>query len=491
MQFNSFHFLIFFPIVLILYYLSPAKWRYLILLAASYYFYMSWNVKYVLLLLFSTIVTYGGALLIHRQERRSGKAKLILSATIIANLIILFYFKYANFLFQSVENAFRLLKTYRSFPTIEVLLPVGISFYIFQALGYAIDVYRNDIEPEKDFLRYALFVSYFPQLVAGPIERARNLLPQIQKLEKIQIWDFQRVQRGGLIMLGGFVMKVLIADRAALIANPVFWEPENYPSAMILLAMFLFTIQIYCDFAGYSYIAMGASKMLGIDLMENFHLPFLSRNFKEFWERWHISLSSWFMEYLYIPLGGNRKGKARKYLNLLIVFLVSGLWHGAAWHFVFWGFLHAVYRIVGDFTMPARKRVRIWCGLSDNSLLLRIWQTLFTFTLTSLAFLFFRADTMTHGLRMMHQMFTSRWSVIEMIQAFPARRIEFILLLGMLIILFVIECIREKGYSVISCFERRHWLFRYCFFFLCTMGILVFGVYGPHYDASTFIYFQF
>lgn len=358
MIFNSFQFLLFFPAVCILYGLVPRAWRYLLLLLASYYFYMSWNAKYAFLLLFSTLATYGGALLIRRCGRKGRRARIVLAATIAANLAVLFYFKYFNFLLQTVGDALRLLHVQGRLPVVEVLLPVGISFYVFQALGYAIDVYRGDLEPERNVLRYALFVSFFPQLVAGPIERARNLLPQIQNLEKVEVWDLRRMQRGFLTMLAGFTMKMLIADRAALVVNAVFNDHASYSAGMLAFATFLFTIQIYCDFAGYSCIAIGAARIMGVELMENFRSPFLSKDFKEFWGRWHISLSSWFMDYLYIPLGGNRKGRLRKYINLLAVFMVSGLWHGAAWHFVLWGALHAVYRIAGDWTAPARKRLQ-------------------------------------------------------------------------------------------------------------------------------------
>ena len=491
MLFNSFHFLLFFPATLVIYFLVPCKWRYLVLLLASYYFYMSWNVKYVLLLILSTLITYVGARFIDCRKKQGKKAGIILAVTILLNLAILFYFKYFNFLSQTLNRALQLFHVQGKLPIFDILLPVGISFYTFQALGYAIDVYRGDLISEKNILCYALFVSFFPQLVAGPIERACNLLPQIQNLEKITVWNSQRIQRGCFIMLYGFMMKMLIADRSAPIVNAVFNDYMSCSAGMCVFAIFLFTIQIYCDFAGYSYIALGAAKMMGIELMENFNSPFLAKDFREFWKRWHISLSSWFMDYLYIPLGGNRKGKLRKYANLMVVFLVSGLWHGAAWHFVAWGALHAVYRIVGDITSAARNRLLKACGIEDNNPLLCAGKTLITFSLTCFAFLFFRTGRIMQGIDMTKKVMTQSWNIRDVVRNLPIRWEEVLLLMILIFILFLIEFMKEKGAHFIIWLERRHWFFR-TFFLLCGFFvILLFGVYGPKYDASTFIYFQF
>ena len=491
MLFNSFHFLLFFPATLVVYFLVPCKWRYLVLLLASYYFYMSWNIKYALLLLFSTLITYAGARVIYYRKNQGKKTGLILTATILINLAILFYFKYFNFLSQTLNRVFQFCHVQGKMPMFDVLLPVGISFYTFQALGYAVDVYRGDLIPEKNVLRYALFVSFFPQLVAGPIERAHNLLPQIQNLEKISVWNTQRIQRGCFVILYGYMMKVLIADRSALIVNAVFNDHMSYSAGMYVFVIFLFTIQIYCDFAGYSYIAVGTAKMMGIELMENFNNPFFSKDFREFWKRWHISLSSWFMDYLYIPLGGNRKGKLRKYVNLMVVFLVSGLWHGAAWHFVVWGALHAFYRIVGDITFSKRRKLLKTCGVAkDNSLLCTI-KTIITFSLTCFAFLFFRANRISQGMDMTRIMMTQSWHVRDVIQNLPIRWEEVLLLMVLIVLLFLIEFLKEKGVQLIIWLERRHWIFRTAFLLCGIFVILLFGVYGPEYDASTFIYFQF
>jgi len=343
MVFNSYDFLIFFPIVTLIYFLIPHKVRYIWLLIASYFFYMCWNVKYSLILLFSTFVTYVSGLLITRankiddEKRRVKKKKMWVALSFIINLAILFLFKYFDFAIDNINAILSCLNIKVLIPSFDLVLPVGISFYIFQALSYTVDVYRNEIDAEKNFLKYALFVSFFPQLVAGPIERSKNLLNQIYERH---YFDAQRVKDGLLLMIWGGFQKIVIADRVAVVVDTVFNNFPTYQGMYIIVATVLFAIQIYCDFSGYSTIATGAAKVMGFELMENFNAPYFSMSVSEFWRRWHISLSSWFKDYLYIPLGGNRKGKLRKYINIMIVFLVSGLWHGAEWSFIVWGALN-------------------------------------------------------------------------------------------------------------------------------------------------------
>ena len=327
MLFNSYYFLIFFPIVTLIYFLIPQKIRYIWLLIASYYFYMCWNAKYALILLFSTAVTYASGLLIARandkiedEKKRTRWKKIFVALSFIINLSILFLFKYFDFAVENINRVLSALNMQLLNPTFDVVLPVGISFYIFQALSYTVDVYRKDVEAEKNFLKYALFVSFFPQLVAGPIERSKNLLSQVHEKH---YFDAQRVKEGLLLMIWGGFQKIVIADRVAIVVDTVFNKFPEYGGMYIVVAAILFAFQIYCDFAGYSTIAIGAAKVLGFNLMENFNCPYYSMSVAEFWRRWHISLSSWFKDYLYIPLGGNRKGKLRKYINLMIVFLVS------------------------------------------------------------------------------------------------------------------------------------------------------------------------
>lgn len=341
MLFNSMNFLIFFPVVVCIYFILPEKMKKFWLLASSYYFYMCWNAKYVLLLLSSTVITYASGLLLERikqntwddvRKRKYKNAVVALSFSL--NLAILFYFKYINFALSMMSRIFHAVHIDLNVPAFDILLPVGISFYTFQALSYTMDVYRDEIYAEKNFFRYALFVSFFPQLVAGPIERSKNLLKQLVQPKK---FDFEAAADGFYLMLWGFFLKLVLADRIAVFVDTVYADYQTYTGWYLIIATMLFAMQIYCDFYGYSVIAMGAAEILGIQLMENFEAPYLSVSVAAFWRKWHISLTSWFKDYLYIPLGGSRKGKIRKYFNKMLVFLASGLWHGADISFVIWG----------------------------------------------------------------------------------------------------------------------------------------------------------
>lgn len=299
---------------------------------------MAWNAKYGLLILFSTVVTYLTGLIIEYLKRQLNVQKIykkvLLSICIILNMGILFYYKYINFLIVNVNAVFRKLAISGKYSTFDIILPVGVSFFVFQTIGYTIDVYRDEIKAEKNFFRYALFVSFFPQLVAGPIERSKNLLAQLRKSEE---YNVENIRIGLLTMVFGIVMKVVVADNIAAVIDPVFLTPDNYSGMMLLFATILFAFQIYCDFNGYTQIAIGSARVLGINLNQNFNVPYMGQSIKDFWRRWHISLTSWFTDYLYIPLGGNKKGRIRKQINTMIVFICSGLWHGAAWHYVIWG----------------------------------------------------------------------------------------------------------------------------------------------------------
>lgn len=331
MLFNSGKFLIFFPIVTLIYFILPKKIRQYWLLIASWYFYMCWNAGYIVLILYSTVITYISGLLI---EKNKLKKKFIVAGSFILNLAVLFYFKYFNFGLGMLTKLLAYIHVSVNVPQFDVILPVGISFFTFQALSYTVDVYRGDIYAEKNFFKYALFVSFFPQLVAGPIERSKNLLKQISEPKT---FDYDRTRDGILLMLWGYFLKMVLADRIAIFVDTVYGDVSVYSGYYIALATILFAFQIYCDFAGYSIIAMGTARIIGIQLMDNFESPYFATSVAEFWRRWHISLTSWFRDYLYIPLGGNKKGKIRKYANEMIVFLASGLWHGASVSFVIWG----------------------------------------------------------------------------------------------------------------------------------------------------------
>ncbi|GHU71246.1 alginate O-acetyltransferase [Spirochaetia bacterium] len=392
MNFNSWQFLVFFPAITVLYFAVTARVRknadrtlvrsQLLLLAASLFFYMCWNPVYICLILFSVAVTWASGILM--DGRSKGRKKLILASSLILNLAVLFFFKYYNFFAGTMNSLFGQTGAGpAAFPALNVLLPVGISFYTFQALGYSIDVYRGTVKAERNFLSYALFVTFFPQLVAGPIERTGNLLPQF-KID--HHFDYDRVTSGLKLAAWGMFKKVVIADRLAVYVNGVYGSPGVYPASALLLATFFFTFQIYCDFSGYSDIAIGTARVLGFNLMTNFRKPYFSQSITEFWRRWHISLSTWLKDYLYIPLGGNRKGPGRQKLNLLITFLISGLWHGAAWHFVFWGLLHGLFQII-ERSIPERVNAAL-----NKVPALRVC---ITFLLVCFAWIFFRAGSLS------------------------------------------------------------------------------------------------
>ena len=398
MLFNSIDFLIFLPIVLVIYYIIPMKYKHIWLLISSYYFYMCWNAKYVLLIFVSTVITYLSGILIDKVEKTwpdvndIGKyKKLILALSFVSNLGILFYFKYINFTLDIVTRVLSKMNISMNVPVFDVILPVGISFYTFQALSYSVDVYRGEVAPEHDFFRYALFVSFFPQLVAGPIERSKNLLTQLREPRK---FDFGYAFDGILLMLWGFFLKIVLADRIAIFVDTAYGDCEHYQGIYLIVATVLFAVQIYCDFSGYSSIAMGTAKLLGIELMDNFNAPYLSTSVADFWRRWHISLTSWFKDYLYIPLGGSKKGILRKYLNKMIVFMLSGLWHGAQLTFVVWGTINGLYQVIGEVLMPIRKKVSDIIGINRNSEGVYALSVLATFALVDFTWIFFRADSL-------------------------------------------------------------------------------------------------
>ena len=403
MNFNSMEFLIFFPIAMLLNFVVPTKYRFIPLLALSYYFYMSWNPELVFLILFTTIVSYLSAFVIEKSDN-AAKRKLWLAISIIASLSVLFFFKYYNFLAGGVSSFVSLFGGNADFTIDGLVLPVGISFYTFQTLSYSIDVYRKNIPAERNFWYYALFVSFFPQLVAGPIERPENLLPQLKQEHKINVSD---LSVGAKRALSGFFKKVVVADIAGTYVNAVFNDADNATGAAVIIASMLFAVQIYCDFSGYTDIAIGCGRMMGYRLMQNFDRPYSATNIKDFWSRWHISLTSWFKDYLYIPLGGNRKGKRRMFVNLFIVFLISGLWHGADMTFVIWGVLHGIYRIVGALTAKKRDELYEKAGLDVNSRAVLCFRRVVTFLLVCFAWIFFRANNIGELCTLLSKLFTN------------------------------------------------------------------------------------
>ena len=498
MLFNSLSFLIFFPIVLCVYYLLPMKIRYLWLLVCSYYFYMCWNASYAILILISTVVTYLSGLLLEkakgrpiRDGQKDGAKKLIVAFSFLINLGILFFFKYFNFTAGIVTWVFAKFHIQLSVPTVDVLLPVGISFYTFQALSYTMDVYRNEIRAEKNFFRYALFVSFFPQLVAGPIERSKNLLTQLARPKS---FCFEKARDGFLLMIWGYFLKVVLADRIALFVDTVYGDHSSFPGLYLAVATILFAIQIYCDFSGYSTIAMGAAEILGVDLMENFDAPYLSLSVADFWRRWHISLTSWFKDYLYIPLGGSRKGKFRKYLNKMIVFLVSGLWHGASLSFVIWGGLNGLYQITGEILMPLRIRTARLLRLDPESVGHKAIRGLITFCLVDFAWIFFRSGSYREAVQIIKSMFSVRnpWILMDgSLYTCGLDNKNFgLMMLCIAVLLFADVCKRCKVRVREMIAAQDYWC-RYLVMIFAICFFLVFGVWGSGYNAAGFIYFQF
>lgn len=494
MLFNSIQFLIFFPIVTVAYFIIPHKFRYLWLLLSSYYFYMCWNPRYALLMLFSTAVTYVSGLMISmpvRAEKQEHWRRFWVAGSFILNLSVLFFFKYFNFAFDFLERMLSVAGIRFIEQPFSLVLPVGISFYTFQALSYTMDVYRKEIEPERNFFRYALFVSFFPQLVAGPIERSKNLLEQLR--EK-QHFEYERMRQGLLTMVWGFFLKMVISDRIALLVDTVYDNYWIYSGFEIALASILFAFQIYTDFQGYSCIAIGSAEVMGFRLMENFDTPYFSMSVAEFWRRWHISLSTWFRDYLYIPLGGNRKGNIRKYLNIMVVFLLSGLWHGASWHFVIWGGINGAYQIIGELTKKVRLHIGRVLGVNEKRFSCRLARTIGTFLLVDLSWIFFRANGTITALRIIKRMFLTfnPWIFFDGgIYRLGLDQKDLSVLTVSLLCLFVASLCKYNKISLRQKITEQGLWLRWSIYICAILVIVVFGIYGSGYDAAQFIYFQF
>jgi len=453
---------------------------------------MGWNSKYALLLFFITILTYLGARVMGHMQSDSGgysqkKCKLCLILVLVICFGILFYFKYFTWFYDN----FMWVMAWRGLPyterTFDIMLPVGISFFVFQAAGYVIDVYRGNICYETDFIRYALFVSFFPQLVAGPIERSKNLLQQLKVTHR---FEYGCVRKGLLLMLWGFFLKVVIADRCALLVDTVFGGLALYTGLPLLLAMILFGVQIYCDFLGYSIIAQGAALVLGYHIMDNFARPYFAVTIKDFWRRWHISLSAWLKDYVYIPLGGSHCSKARKYFNLLVTFFVSGLWHGAAWTYVFWGLLHGFYQVGSELvSKPVRKITERMC-IEKGRFSFKLFQMLRTFVITDIAWVFFRADTFGDAFYMLKNCWKLKnigYLLTDSIFGFGLNRLNFTVLMAALLILVIHSVIAESGRDVIDELSRQGFFLRYMVYWI----LLVMILFSLNLTGQEFIYFQF
>lgn len=487
MQVVSFEFLIFLPIVVLLYYVIPKKVRYIWLLITSYYFYMSIDAKYALFLVFVTLVTYAAG----RILEKTSKKKLVVTICLILNLAVLGGFKYLGFITGTISKILNMSGTENSFGAVtSIIVPVGISFYMFQAIGYIIDVYRGKISAERNILKYALFVSFFPNILSGPIERAGHMLPQFNMPKA---FSYDNMRRGLLTMLWGYFLKLVLADRMAIVVDTVYGNPSIYGGTIVVIAVILYTLQIYCDFAGYSAIAIGAARILGIEIMENFECPYLAGSVAEFWRRWHISLSSWFKDYLYIPLGGNRKGTIRKYVNIMIVFLVSGLWHGAGWTFVIWGGLHGLYQVIGKALTPARDAVVKALRINRDSYSHRLLKIVFTFGLVSFAWIFFRAGSMTAAVDIIKGMrgFTPWIFMDGSLYTLGISQYSFGLMMIGIVILAIRDILSYRGIKVMDVLCRQGIWLRWSVYIIAVMVILVCGIWGAGYNGASFIYYNF
>ncbi len=487
MLFNSLTFLIFLLCILTLYYILPYKYRWYLLLIGSCIFYMAWRVEFIFLILFSSFFNYYIGILIEKYEK---KGKIILSFGLIINFLILFIFKYSVF----VNHSFMALYEYFNIPypikDFDIVLPMGISFYTFQATSYTIDIYRKRYKAEKNPLKVSLYIMFFPQLVAGPIERADRLLNQLFLNHKFNIYN---ISTGVKIMLIGYFKKIVIADRVAILVNSVYNSPYDYNGISFIIATIFFAVQLYCDFSGYSDIAIGCAKLFGIDLMENFKSPYFSKSIKEFWTRWHISLSSWFKDYLYIPLGGNRKGTIRTYFNLMVTFLVSGIWHGANWTFIIWGGLNGLYQIIGDLKNKALKNIGFNIKNKYIDKFLNIFRVLITFSLICFSLIFFRANTVKDAFYIVGNLFSDITNITNIQYLYNISTelglniFEILMVTGCIIILLFIELLEYKQRIYVT-LNKLPFIIRFIFYYIITIIIISMGVFS---NAGQFIYFQF
>ncbi|MFC5283311.1 MBOAT family O-acyltransferase [Pedobacter alpinus] len=475
MLFNSISFAFFFIIVTTLYYVLPHKSRWFLLLAASCYFYMAFVPVYILILAFTIVIDYFAGIYIEKAEGKNKKVLLIVS--LVANIGVLAVFKYYNFINDNISVLANSLNLENQIPYLKMLLPIGLSFHTFQAMSYTIEVYRGNQKAERHFGIYSLYVMFYPQLVAGPIERPQNILPQMHVKHH---FSYLNMVEGLKQMIWGFFKKLVVADRLSIYVDTVYPNPELHNGTTVVISSIFFAIQIYCDFSGYSDIAIGCAKTMGFDFMTNFKRPYFSKSISEFWSKWHISLSTWFRDYLYIPLGGNRVSKSKRYFNLFLVFIISGLWHGASYNFIIWGFLHGIYQVLGLVSKPLFVSVESHL----NTISLKFWN--FTkgvgvFCLVTFAWIFFRAPTLDDAFLLI--------SNLESFGKFPflGNGInQFGHCLLAIALLFTIEYFMEFKPNF-KLFGHSNSYVRWASVVGLLFIILIFGV----FNGGQFIYFQF
>lgn len=457
------------------------------LLVSSYVFYGWWDWRFLFLIAISSLVDYLVGKQLFKTENTT-RRKVLLWISLGVNLGFLLYFKYANFFIESFIDAFSLFGRELEASTLNIILPVGISFYTFQTLSYTLDIYRKKLEPSEDALAFFSFVSFFPQLVAGPIERASHLLPQFYNTYK---FDYDRVRSGLLLVAFGLFKKMVIADQVAVLANQVFNSPGEYGGYEVIIGTVFFAFQIYCDFSGYSDIAIGLSRTMGFNLMKNFDSPYLSKSITEFWRRWHISLSTWFRDYVYISMGGNRKGSFRMYFNLFFVFLVSGLWHGAAITFIVWGFVHGIIIVLEKALSKWRDQIFTSLRLDRNTVFSKLFFILITFTIVCFAWIFFRANSFSDAVILIQNIGINNYSeVLEDGMFNMGIDIWQFYAIVISILLLIIFEIYHKRVGAVQKLFKQHFIVRWFVYLAIVFTITIFGVYGDT-APKEFIYFQF
>ena len=477
MIFNSIEFGIFFPLVFIIYYIlfnKRIRSRNIYLIAVSYIFYGWWDWRFLSLILVSSIADYIIGQKIFK-EKNDTKRKYLLIFSLCLNLGLLGFFKYFNFFIESFTDAFSLFGQPPNISTLSIILPVGISFYTFQTLSYTLDIYYRRLNPTKDIFAFFAFVSFFPQLVAGPIERAKDLLPQFLSKRPI---SYKLLRSGLLLMAWGFFKKIVIADRLAIFVDGAYADMESVDGITAVWAIIFFAFQLYLDFSAYSDIAIGSSRMLGFKLSTNFRRPYLSQSFSDFWQRWHIILSSWFKDYVYIPMGGNRVTKRKHIKNILIVFILSGLWHGASWNFVIWGSVNGLFILLLDSLLRN----------DTNNLVKRIFNSLFISTLWAVSLIFFRSQNFNIAIDMLTKIGTESSNVLY---NFGLNSLEFLFSVQLLIGYIIFEIIQEKFLKIHNWFNSLNFLFRWVVYTTLIGSIIFFGSYGVGLNDNNFIYFQF
>ena len=476
MLFNKIEFAFFSPLVFLIYWLvfgKNLKWQNLFLLATSFFFFACFDWRFLFLLIFSILLDFSIAKKIYKSTHNK---KTWLWISIVVNICFLGFFKYFNFFVDSFSELISFFGFKPNFWSLKIILPIGISFYIFHGLSYVIDVYNQKIRPVNSIVDYSLFVSFFPLLVAGPIERATHLLPQIQNKRS---FDYSKSISGLRQILWGLVKKIVIADNCAIYVNQIFENPNEYSGSSLIIGIILFSFQIYGDFSGYSDIALGTARMLGIELLQNFSFPYFSRDIAEFWRRWHISLSSWFRDYVYIPLGGSRGTKRQSIKNVFIIFLMSGFWHGANWTFIFWGFLHALFFIPLLVVGKNRNNITIVSSKNFKTSIINIFQIIITFALVTFAWIFFRSDSINFAFAYIHKILS--FSLFTFPKIFPKT------VLGYIFLFLIIEWYgRNESFAIEKFGTNWKKIYRIIFYYALTILILYF--YGKDYQ---FLYFQF